>query len=229
MFNKTSKARSVKSSTEAAPSVKPVDSAKTPAVATAAAVSAPSVEVKPAVATVVATAIPPVATPKPVTLPTSTVALLVALRDRSADVAREAAISLGKARDLSAVGPLEQVVCNADNYFHPVVRAAAAESLGQLGDIHAVDALVIGTRDSMAEASAESVRALATLKDQRAVAPLIEIVRNTNHYYLPIVRRAAVMALIKLGGPQAIATIKAVIANTNEDPVIRQAAVDSHL
>ena len=76
----------------------------------------------------------------------------------------------------------------------------------------------------MAEASAEAVRALALLNDQRAVGPLIDIVQNNYGFFLPIVRRAAVIALAKLGGPAAEAELKAVSSNTNEDPVIRQAA-----
>jgi hypothetical protein len=150
--------------------------------------------------------------------------LIQALRDPSADVARDAAVELGRAKDRSAVGALIEVISNNDDFYHNVVRAAAAEALGQLGDVSAVEPLLVLSRDTMAEASAEAVRALAQLNDQRAVGPLIDIVQNSYGFFLPIVRRAAVIALAKLGGPAANAELKAVSANTNEDPVIRQAA-----
>jgi HEAT repeat protein len=150
--------------------------------------------------------------------------LIQSLRDPSADVARDAAIELGRSNDLSAVLPLIEVIANTDGYYHNVVRAAAAEALGLLGDSRAVEPLLVLSRDTMAEASAEAVRALALLNDQRAVAPLIDIVRNSYGFFLPIVRRAAVIALAKLGGPEAIAELQFVSRNTSEDPVIRQAA-----
>lgn len=101
---------------------------------------------------------------------TPTAALVNSLRDTSADVASEAAAALGATGDHSAVKPLSDVIANADGYYHPVVRAAAATSLGKLGDTKAVPALIAGIRDEMAEASAESIRALAAIGDARAVA-----------------------------------------------------------
>jgi len=153
--------------------------------------------------------------------------LIAALRDSSADVAREAAISLGTCGDASAVEPLIAVLKNTDGYFHSVVRAGAAQSLGQLADRRAVEPLVGAIHDSMAEASAEAVRALAQLKDPRAIEPLVEVVRNSGGFFLPVVRRAAVLALAKLGGPAAAEELAAVAANSDEDPIIRKAAQDS--
>lgn len=158
---------------------------------------------------------------------TSTAAMVNSLRDTSADTASEAAASLGATRDPSAVKPLMEVVANTDGFFHPVVRAAAATSLGQLADKRAVPTLIAGIRDEMAEASAESIRALAAIGDPRAVAPLIDVVRNADGYFLSFVRRAAVQALVKLGGPEATAALRVVAENYDEDPVIRQVAVDA--
>lgn len=195
---------------------------------------APAKAVKPSVATPAATtpAAPATELKSPVVScntvkvePTVSVQTLIqSLRDHSADVARDAAVELGGAKDASAVAPLIEVIENNDGFYHDVVRAAAAESLGRLGDVRAVEPLLTLSRDTMAEASAEAVRALALLNDQRAVGPLIDIVRNSYGFFLPIVRRAAVIALAKLGGPAAAAELKAVSSNTSEDPVIRQAA-----
>jgi len=149
------------------------------------------------------------------------------VRDVSAEVAQLAAKKLGESGDHRAVQTLISVVRNADGYFHSGVRAAAAEALGQLGDRSAVDALIGAIGDPMAEASAEAVRALATLNDQRAVSPLLDVVRNANGYYLPVVRRAAVLALARLGGREAQLVIAEAAANGQEDPAVRDAALKS--
>ncbi len=154
-------------------------------------------------------------------------AQLQALRSSSADDAREAAMQLGCLGDAAAVEPLIEVLFNTDGYFHSVVRAAAAESLARLGDVRAVDALIFAVRDPMAEASAEAVRALANLKDPRAISPLIDVVRNSWGFFLPIVRRAAVLALAKIGGSDAVAELHAVAADQTEDAVVRQAAIEA--
>src|SRR6202034_1371759 len=75
--------------------------------------------------------------------------LIQALRDPNADVARDAAVELGTTKDRSAVEPLIEVISNTDDYYHNVVRAAAAESLGRLGDVRAVEPLLVLSRDTM--------------------------------------------------------------------------------
>lgn len=150
--------------------------------------------------------------------------LLAALRGSDADAARDAAAALGAAGNASAVESLIEVLNNRDGYFHSVVRAAAASSLAQLRDVRAVEPLLNAIHDPMAETSAEAVRALATLGDRRAVAPLIEVLRNSDGFFLSIVRRAAVFALAKLGGEPALSELRAVASNDSEDPVIRQDA-----
>ena len=150
--------------------------------------------------------------------------LIVALHNADADIAREAAVSLGQSGNKAAVEPLMEALGNQDGYFHSVVRAAAASGLGELHDVRAFDTLVSAMNDPMAETSAEAVRALANLGDTRAIQPLIDVVRNADGFFLPVVRRAAVIALKKMGGTQAVAELSAVAACTWEDAVIRQDA-----
>ena len=165
-----------------------------------------------------ATATPVAAAAKPTVDLTN---LLADLHSDDADAAREAAVGLGASTQKSAVEPLIEVIQNTNGYFHSVVRAAAAHGLGQLGDARAIEPLIEAIHDTMAETSAEAVRALATLGDKRAVAPLITIVENHGGFFLATVRRAAVLALTKLGGDDAKAALKAVAANEHEDAVIR--------
>ena len=80
-------------------------------------------------------------------------ALREALRDPTAEVAREVALALGKARHAGAVEALAAAVENADGYFHCSVRTAAAESLARLNDPSAIRALTSAVRDPLAEPS----------------------------------------------------------------------------
>ena len=150
--------------------------------------------------------------------------LLIAIRDRSAEKARDAALAMGTCGDPAAADVLIEVTRNDDQYFHTVVRAAAVKSLGRIADPRALDTLIGATRDTMAEVSDAAIHALAATKDQRAVDPLIRIVRNSDNFFLPNVRRSAIAALKLLGGPEATTELKAVAANPAEDPTIRAAA-----
>ncbi len=163
--------------------------AKAP-VAPAAAVAAPAVAAVAAVATA----------PRSVERDRSTVVTLIAkLRDSDAEVARDAAATLGKLpADAQAVDALGGVLRNADGYFHSVVRAAAAAALGSLGDKRAVDALIAATRDSMAETSEEAVKALGLLGDRRAIPALEQVVRNENGFFLENVRKSAQVAINRI-------------------------------
>jgi HEAT repeat protein len=159
----------------------------------------------------------------PVTTP-GIATLLAALHDVDAEVAREAATSLGQLGDATAVEPLIEILTNNNGYFHSVVRSAAATSLGQLKDRRAVEALLAAVHDPIADSSTEAVHALTALADPRAIGALVEVVRNENGFFANSVRRAAVLGLAKLGGDTALTELRNVAANEQEDSVIRQEA-----
>jgi HEAT repeat protein len=197
----------------AAEAVKPI----TPVAVAAAVATAPAI----------APVIAPVTAVKPATAPSNANAikpLLVALHDLDADVACDAATSLGKLGDVAAVEPLIEIVRNSNHYFHSVVRSAAAMSLGQLKDRRAVDALLDAVNDPIADPSTEAIRALVNLADPRAINALIQVVRNSNNFFANSVRRAAVLGLAKLGGDTALVELQRVAADTEEDSVIREEA-----
>lgn len=151
--------------------------------------------------------------------------LIAALSDSDADVAYAAAAGLGNIGDRSAVEPLIAVVNNADGYFHNVVRTAGTVSLGQLRDLRAVEPLQNAIKDPMADTSAQAIRALAALGDPRGIAPLLEVVRNTDGFFLQMARHAAILGLAKLGGSQADCELRFVASNQFEDDAIRDAAI----
>ena len=196
--------------------------AKTPITRTAPVIASASTPIKQAATPVATPGASDVATPSVASA--ACTALIAEMRGSDADAARDAASSLGHRAESAAVIPLMEVLDNREGFFHGVVRAAAASSLAQIGDKRAVESLINAINDPMAETSAEAVRALSILADARAVAPLIDVIQNTDGFFLPIVRRAAVIALAHLGGEKATAALRAAASNEMEDNVIRHEA-----
>ena len=153
--------------------------------------------------------------------------LLESLKNIDADVAREAATSLGAAGNPAAVPVLIEVLKNTNHYFHSVVRSAAASSLAALKDLRAVDALIEAVSDPITDSSTEAIHALVALGDRRAVAKLVEVTRNANNFFAGSVRHAAVAGLIKFGGEPAGAELKRLAAETDEDATIREQAAQA--
>jgi HEAT repeat protein len=129
----------------------------------------------------------------------SVIDLIAKLRNWDAEIARDAATMLAHLpADAEAIGALSAAVTNQDGYFHPVVRASAAASLGRLGDRQAVDALLVGINDTMAEASEEAIKALGIIGDARAIPALEAVVQNDRGFFLDNVRRTAQDAIEKI-------------------------------
>ncbi len=193
-------------------------------------------EVKPSVAAVSTAPVAVVAAPAPVVVAevkpkAATIVdiqpMLAGLHDLDADVACEAATALGNSANPAAVVPLIEIIQNSNGYFHSVVRSAAAAGLATLKDRRAVEALLSAVNDPITDPSTEAIRALASLADPRAIACLVEVVRNESGFYAGSVRRAAVSGLAKLGGDLAKATLREVAANEHEDTVIREEAIQA--
>lgn len=125
-------------------------------------------------------------------------ALREALRDSTAEVAREAAVALGVLKDKTAVHALIDVVLNPDGYYHSIVRAAAAESLGLIKDAVAVDALISAVRDPVLEPSLAAIHALGRIGDARARPALQAVAENADGFFLPQTQQAAVAVLPSL-------------------------------
>jgi HEAT repeat protein len=154
-------------------------------------------------------------------------ALIGGLRDPDADVARESALALGCLGSAAAVEPLIAVLHNRDGFFHSVVRAAATTSLGQLRDRSAVVPLLNAINDPVAEISIEAIGALGLLPDPRSIPALLEVVRNEHGFFVSATRRAAILALARIGGEQAACELRFVASNEWEDAVIRSTAIEA--
>ena len=67
-----------------------------------------------------------------------------------------------------------------------IIRAQAAEILGKIGDVKAVEPLIRALQDECEHVRMEGAYSLGRLKDERAIKPLIHALeKNTSEEYLP--------------------------------------------
>ena len=112
-----------------------------------------------------------------------------ALADPSALVRRRA---LAVAAETSLDVDLRPLLGDAD----PMVAEQAAWALGELGDVGAVDALVVAATHTDALVREAAVAALGALGDERGRATILAATEDK-----PAIRRRAVLALAPFDGP----------------------------
>jgi len=87
---------------------------------------------------------------------------------------------------------------------------AAAEALGQIGDVRAVEPLVTALKDKDKSVRKAAAEALGQIADPRALEPLIGTLQDRNAF----VRRAAAGALGHLPDPRAVDALAAILNDT---------------
>lgn len=155
----------------------------------------------------------------------ATAALVATLRDSTAEIARDAATILSAHQEASVTAALIEVITNRDGYYHSLVRAAAAESLGRSKALSAFDALAGAVRDPIVGPSIEAIRSLAALGDPRAAGVLVAVLRNRDGYHLDAARAAAAEALSRFQEPAVREALQHAAADAAENPDVRRAAV----
>ncbi|MBZ5657911.1 MAG: HEAT repeat domain-containing protein [Acidobacteriia bacterium] len=108
--------------------------------------------------------------------------------------------ALGESHDSRAVPALITFLKNPAN--QTADRAAAAASLGKLGDLHAVEPLIASLNEDNAAIEQQASSALGTLKDKRAIEPLKQAYARWSAGQLEnadSVRNSFVQALLELG------------------------------
>jgi HEAT repeat protein len=128
----------------------------------------------------------------------ATDALVAALRDRSSEVAAQAAEALGQHRGDIAAMALREVLENRDGYYSPVTRASAVRSLGALLPADQVSAIASAVADIDATVSLAAIAALAERDESTSANTLIGVIENRAGFYLPLTRQAAARALQRL-------------------------------
>ncbi len=103
---------------------------------------------------------------------------------------------------------------------HARVRGAAAQSLGRLGDLRAVQPLIAVLADSDAEVRSAAVDALRDLEDPRAIAPIAGLLKDP----VTDVRREALSALSHWDQGVPTAPVVALLDDPNAE--VRHEAVD---
>ena len=103
----------------------------------------------------------------------------------------------------------------------PLVRAQAAEALGDSGDARAVEALATAVKDEFMLVGSRAVTALGKIKSPESVSVLLAVVTDTQS---PL-RAEAVAALHGATDTRAVAPLLAVLKSP--DDILRQAAADA--
>ncbi|WP_447974905.1 HEAT repeat domain-containing protein [Nitrospira sp. Kam-Ns4a] len=155
--------------------------------------------------------------------PPAVAPLLAALTHGEWLVRLHAVEALGKLKSPEAVEPLLRVLFNDRD---PAVREDSVRSLGEIGDVRAVEFLLLVMRDPGLRAPA--VEALGKIGDRRAVPALLAVVAGASRPpdSRPIdgcgdrwdqemlAMEAAVKALAQIGDEAAIPTLVAALKNT---------------
>ena len=100
-----------------------------------------------------------------------------------------------------------------------IVREAAIEALGEIGDADAAPALIERLKDREAYSSLAIIKALARIKDERSVETLISFLDDEDRH----VRAAAARGLGALGSGAAVKPLKALIQRETKPQVIANA------
>jgi HEAT repeat protein len=134
--------------------------------------------------------------------------LIQALEDKSVNIRRRAIRALEKAGP-SAVEPLIAAL----QYMISIVRAGAAEALGEIKNTRAVEPLIAALQDENSDVRSWAAKALGEIEDTRAVEPIIAALKDKNAH----VRSWAAEALGKIKDSRAVEPLTAALEDENAD------------
>lgn len=170
---------------------------------------------------------------------------ILRLADENPDVRRNAAWWLGRQRDIRIVEPLIAAATDPDqdvrlrvmeslgnirgeDVLEPLlralagdsaaeVRAAAAQALGRVGDVRAVETLIAALADEAPEVRTGAAASLGDLTDNRAAAPLAQVLVKDND---PDVRYFCSKSLTNIGGAKTVDALLAVLPQADSGPLL---------
>lgn len=145
---------------------------------------------------------------------------LIALIDEnpSEKVQSEAIRAIGKIGDPKAVEPLITLL---NNDKPREVRLSAVWALGSIGDSRAVEPCIPLLQDNEHDIRVGAIRVLQSIKDERCMIPLIDVLLKDNDEYI---RMWAVEALGLIGNDFALGPVAHVLLNDRDDHVRISAA-----
>ena len=104
--------------------------------------------------------------------------------------------------------PLREALTHAD----PSIRRQGALAAGRIGDTAALDLLFPILNDSVPGVQAAAAFALGLLKDQRAIVPLLQLIRSVPSTDQRAPQREAVTAIAKIGGDEGTRALSDILA-----------------
>ena len=170
---------------------------------------------------VLATPVDAAAQAKPALSPADMAKLVDALRGeplKGFKVRLQAALILGRSGGEDALGPLSE--CLTDDPDYPV-RAACAMSLGNMGDVHAIEPLVARLEDPEELVRTESSKSLFRYTVPEAI-PYLQVARERGSAR---VRLVLVEVVAQIKDPQAGVLLAELIGDPDEKVRLQAAAV----
>jgi cyclophilin family peptidyl-prolyl cis-trans isomerase/HEAT repeat protein len=116
------------------------------------------------------------------------------------------------------------------SHTNPSVRRQGALAAGRIGDPAALDLLFPLLNDSVSGVQSAAAFALGLLKDARAVAPLLQLIRSVPSTDQRAPQLEAVTALAKIGGEEGARAVNEILAGGSPNastPVINVALLES--
>jgi len=132
--------------------------------------------------------------------------LIDTLHNKDNDIRTNAITALTKL-GLPAVTGLHNVLYDSDR----TVRLAAAQALGEIGDITAIPDLLKMLRDIDEDVRVNAVEAIGKIKDNTPLQALFEILRDAKSSTR--LRRAVIIALISIGNADAVPELSKCLLN----------------
>jgi hypothetical protein len=134
------------------------------------------------------------------------------LKSDDPEVRRKSVVALGESRERDP--RIVKILCAVlEEDKEALVRAAAAEALGKVGDPSVIPSLVKALGDERYMVRWDAVKALGNLKAESAIPNIERMAKADRH---SDVRQAAVNALGKIGGKEAIGPLIDIVGDKDE-------------
>jgi HEAT repeat protein len=146
--------------------------------------------------------------------------LIAAIRDENARIRFDAVHALGAIAE-PPLPPAQVKALSAElDHYDPIIRAATARVLARLRAADAADQLLAGLADSNAIVRQFCLEALGVIREERAIAPILELIA-TGRGDVP---SQALLALARIAPASSRAELRRRLSD--RDPAMRRAAAE---
>jgi HEAT repeat protein len=146
--------------------------------------------------------------------------LITAMRDENPRIRFDAVHALGAIAEAPLPPAQAKALADELDHYDPIIRAATARVLGRLRAAEGTDRLIATLADSNAVVRQFAVEALGMIRDNKAAAPLLDLVSRGR---APAASQA-LLALARLGHTESRDEFRRRL--TDRDPAMRRAAAE---